>query len=200
MKADREDLGVRLEDVLHAIAVVHIDVHVGDAMALVLEPPARDGGIVVSAEPRRTLAMGVVKTARRAERVQRGAAFDRLRGDEGRAGHERSPLVELNRDRVVRRPEACLVDLFGRDEVALLGVAQLAHELDVAPGMNELQLLDRRPAGRQQVGVLDETGRADEVHRQLHPNRLQWMLVRQVVLHELVPIDERDRSRHVHLP
>ena len=51
VQADREHVGVALEDVLHAVAVVHVDVDVGDAMAAVLEPLTRDRGVVVRAEP-----------------------------------------------------------------------------------------------------------------------------------------------------
>src|SRR5258708_12369569 len=115
-------------------------------MALLFEPLARDGGVVVGAEAGSPLAMGVVQAARRAEGVQRRAAFDRLRGDEGRPGHERGTLVELIRDRVVGGCEARLVDLIGREVVALLWVAQLAHELDVPAGTHHLPPRDRPPA------------------------------------------------------
>jgi thiamine monophosphate kinase len=108
--------------------------------------------------------------------------------------------VKLVGDRVVRGAKAGGLDLIGGDVHALLGVAQLAHELDVMGRVNELQLLDRRAPRRQQVCVLDQPGRADQVHSELDPNRLQRMLVRQVVLHQLVSVDERNRSGHCNLP
>ena len=80
--ADGQHVRVGLEDVLHPVAVMHIDIHVRDAMPAPLEPLARDGGVVVRAETRRAVAVRVVQTARGAEGVERGATLYRLGGDE----------------------------------------------------------------------------------------------------------------------
>jgi hypothetical protein len=71
-------------------------------VTLVLQPPAREGGVVVGAEAGCTLAVGVMQPAGRAEGVKGSTALDRLRPDKARSGHERGSFVELIRDRVVR--------------------------------------------------------------------------------------------------
>jgi hypothetical protein len=65
--------------------------------------------------------------------------------------------------------------------------------------MHQRDLLDRGRARRQQVAVLHQAGRADEVDGELDPDRLQRMLVREVVLHQRVAVDERDRAGHGNL-
>jgi hypothetical protein len=47
--------------------------------------------------------------------------------------------------------------------------------------------------------VFYETGRPDEIDRELDANRLQRMGVGKVMLHQRVAIDERDRSWHGNL-
>jgi hypothetical protein len=42
---------------------MHVDVDVRDTMSLVLQPLARDRGVVVRAEPGRTVAVGMVEAA-----------------------------------------------------------------------------------------------------------------------------------------
>src|SRR5882762_365887 len=132
--------------------------------------------------------------------MQRGAAFDRLGADEACAYHQRGPFMELIRDRIVGRSEAGGLDLVARDLSTPLGIAELADQLHILRGVDELELFDGRASRWKQVAVLDQTGRADEVHRELDPDRLEWMLIRQVMFHELVSVDERDRSGHRHLP
>ena len=80
--------------------------------------------------------------------------------------------------------------------LAQRGIAQLAHQVDILGRMDELELGDGRGAGRHEVAVLDESRRRDELHRQLDADRLQRVLVGQVMLHKLIAVNERDRSRH----
>ena len=47
------DASVALEDPLHPISVMHVDVDVRDAVSAVFQPAARDRGVVVGAEPGR---------------------------------------------------------------------------------------------------------------------------------------------------
>src|SRR5260370_28000484 len=95
VKADREHVRIRVKNVLDTIAVMNIDVDVGDAMASILEPPARDGRVVVRAEPRREPAMRVMQAARRAEDVERRPALDGLGPDPRRPPDPRRTLVQL---------------------------------------------------------------------------------------------------------
>jgi len=66
--------------------------------------------------------------------------------------------------------------------------------------VDQLQLFERRVTRREQVRVLDESGRADEVHRKLDANRLQRVLIREPMLHQLIAVNERNRSGHGTLP
>jgi hypothetical protein len=49
------------------------------------------------------------------------------------------------------------------------------------------------------MAVLDESSRADELDCELDPDRLQRMLIRELVLHERVAVDERHRAGHGNL-
>jgi hypothetical protein len=175
---------------------MHVDVDVRDAMALVLQPAARDGWIVIRAETGGAAAVGVMETARWAEGVQGRAAVDRLGGDHRGARHERGAFVELVGDRVVGGVEAGLGDALACQTAALGRVAQPLDEVDILGRMHELELLVRRRPWRQQVAVLDQARGADELHRQLDPDRLKRVSVGKVVLHQLVAVHQRHRPRH----
>ena len=89
--------GIVPEDRLRTVAVMHVDVDVGDPLhALGEHPRDRDRRIVVDAEPRGSAGHRVVQAARRVERVRdlARAARPRGRGDAG-AGDD------------ARRPRAC---------------------------------------------------------------------------------------------
>jgi len=79
------------------------------------------------------------------------------------------------------------------------GSLSLAHKVDVVRRVDELELFVGGAAGRQEVAVLDEARGPDQVHGQLHADRLQRVLIREVVFHQLVAIDESNRPRHCHL-
>jgi hypothetical protein len=131
VQADREHVGVALENSLDAIAVMDVDVHVCDAMTLLLQPLTGDGSVVVGAEAGGAVAMSVVQSSAGAESVARGTAVDSPGSDEACPHHERGALVKVVRDRVVGRGEAGGVDPLGRYLVATHRVAQLADEVDV---------------------------------------------------------------------
>src|SRR5439155_24362946 len=101
VQADRQDVWIALKYLLHAVAVVDVHVDVGDAVALLLKPCARDGGVVVGAESGRPVPVRVMQPARRAEGVERGTSLDCLSGDEGRADPQRSAFMKRVRDRIV---------------------------------------------------------------------------------------------------
>jgi hypothetical protein len=108
--------------------------------------------------------------------------------------------VEQIRDGVVRGGEAGSIDFVGRGLTAPHRIAELADEGDVFMCMNKLELFDAGSSRRNQVGILDEAGRMDEVHRELDASGLQWMFIRQVVLHQVVAVNENHRTGHGHLP
>ena len=98
-----------------------------------------------------------------------------------------------------RNCRQCVVQRGGTFAVPARRVAEHAHELDVLARVDERDLVDGRGAGRQQLAVLDEAGRSDEVDRELDPDRLQGMVVGEMVPHQRVAVDERDGSGHVNL-
>ena len=107
--------------------------------------------------------------------------------------------MELIGDGVVGGRKPGLVNRVLRHQPAPRRIAQLAHQVDVLRRVDQVQLIYGRGARRQQVGVLDETGGLDEVDRELDADGLQRMLIGQVVLHQRVAVDERNRSGHGHL-
>src|SRR5207247_4246092 len=112
---------------------------------------------------------------------------------------QRRAFVQLVGDGIVRRGVAGGLDRRRRDGAALRGVAERAYELEVPGRVHELQLPCRRGAGRQQVAVLDQAGRLDQVDRELDPDRLQRVLVGEVMLHQRLAVDEGDRAGHGNL-
>ena len=105
---DGEDVGALVERLLNAVAVVHVDVDVGDPQAGVLGGGASDGdrGVVVDAEAGGAVAVRVVQAAGGRER-----ALAATRDDVGeRAGGGRrdlgGDLVHV-RERRACRPRRC---------------------------------------------------------------------------------------------
>ncbi len=111
--------------------MVNIDVDVGDTMAFVLEPFARDCGVVVGAETGSPVAMRVVEAATGTECVQGRAAFNRLSCDEAGPDYKGCALMEQIRDGVVRGSEAGGIDFVGRGFAAPHRIAELPDERDV---------------------------------------------------------------------
>src|SRR4029077_7483755 len=89
---------------------MHVDVDVRDSMALVLQPPACDRGIVIGAEARGTIPMRMVQSSRRAEHMKRAPTLDRLSTNHRCANYQRGSLVQLVGDRIVWRPQTRFVD------------------------------------------------------------------------------------------
>src|SRR5579864_2718704 len=108
--------------------------------------------------------------------------------------------MQLVGDRVVGGFESRHVDRFWRNLSPPARVAQLADEVHVVARMNEVKLVELGGSRSQQAAVIEEPGGSDQVDSELDPDRLERMLVRKVVLHELVAVDERDCSGHGNLP
>ena len=105
VQADRQHPRVVVEHGLYAVAVVHVDVDVRDALGAEFEqPPDRDGRVVVDAEAARRRRHRVVQAAGDVDRVHRLAGPHRLGG-----GHR-------SRRRSARSRRAC------RRNVGLSGV------------------------------------------------------------------------------
>ena len=81
VQRDGQDPRVVPERVLDAVAVVHVDVDVGDALGALLQRPGDgDGEVVVDAEARRGLGHRVVQPAGEVDGVLVVAAPDRAHG------------------------------------------------------------------------------------------------------------------------
>src|SRR5207244_13444853 len=97
------------------------------------------------------------------------------------------------------RAETGAVDVCGGNLTAPCRIAELADECDVVERMDERELLDGGCSRREEVAELDQSRRFDQLDGELHSNRLQRMLVRQVMLHQRIAVDENHLSRHGHL-
>jgi len=126
---------VLLERVVHAVAVVNIDVHVGDLLQAV--PPAQHLGdhaaVVEDAESGRMAARGMVQPRDRHEGPPGVAAHQGLGRLQRRADHAAGRLE----DPLPRRGVPGI-------EVARAGRGTLAHEADEGCGMEPVQLFHRR--------------------------------------------------------
>src|ERR671910_691495 len=165
VQRDGEDTRVVVEDRLRAVAVVHVDVDVGNTFgAFAQEPRDGNGGIVVHAEPRGSRGHRVVQTARRVERVSDGAIEGRARRDDGRTRDERTGLVHLREDGIVARPVAEPLP------VAVLAVPRSARRVDELRGVDELELgvIRRATLQTHDVGASEQAARLDELPRIEH--------------------------------
>ncbi len=87
---------------LHSVAVVSVDVDVGDAVVAVVEQPRnRHSRIVVDAESRSPIRHRVVHAAADADRAPRTSRSDFLRCGQRAAGEDRTCFVHVREDRVV---------------------------------------------------------------------------------------------------
>ncbi len=83
---------------------------------------------------------------------------------------------------------------------ALRWVAKLADELYVTGRVDQFELLYGGWSRGHEMAVFDEAGLANQIHREPDPPGLQGMLIRKVVLHQIVAVNEHHRTRHGHLP
>ena len=190
---DGEDARFRVEDRLRAVAVMDVDVDVGDALhALGEQPRDRDRGIVVDAESRRPRRHRVVQSSCRIERVIGAAGQHLVRCDDARACHERRGLVHPREDRVVARAVAV------PSPVAVFAVARAFRRVDVVGRMDELQFLVGCAPASERGDVVprrDPEG-LDQVEREQEPLGFQRMLRPMVVDIRLPAGDERNGPAH----
>ena len=107
VQADRQHPRIVIEGGLHPVAVVHVDVDVGDPLrALPEQPGDRDRRVVVHAEPARAAAHRVVQPARDARAMLRRAGPDRTGRRQGRSRHQRRRVVHAGEYRVILGAQA----------------------------------------------------------------------------------------------
>ena len=95
VQVDERDIGVLFEGIEHAIAVVGVDVHIGDALQPVPGPQPLDGdtAIIQGAETCRPLSACVMQAGDRHKGSTSLSAHDRLGGAQRRTDHIGSGLV-----------------------------------------------------------------------------------------------------------
>jgi hypothetical protein len=195
VQAHGQDAGVVVEGRLHAVAVVHVDIHVRDPLGPQIEQP-RDGDrrVVVHAEPGRSRRHRVVQAARDVHRPRRRAAPDRFRRGEGGAADPGARVVHALEDRIVGSVEAPAAE----ERV----VRSAAHGREIVGPVHPGQ---RRVVGRGgheklDAGAVEDAELAGEGHGELDPDRVHRMVTHVVGEQRLVP-HHRSRLRHgLHAP
>ena len=189
VQADRQHPGVVVERGLDAIAVVDVDVDVGDAFcALVEQPLDRDRGVVVNAEAAGVVGHRVVQAAGDVDAVV-GFAFPYGPGcGQSGARDQSGRVVHAREDRVVRaaEPVAAADDARVRSARALdhLDVAALMDQLELGVG-GRVWLADRHTLG------VEHPEFAGQPHGQLDPDRSERVRGPEVVADQAVsPGDE----------
>jgi len=192
VEGDGQDPGIAVEDRLGAVAVVHVDVDVGDAPDAVAQQPGDgDGDVVVDAEAARLGGHGVVQPAGGIEGVLRASREHRRgrgqRGSDDAGGR----LVHAREDGVVAgsEPEA--------PPRPLLAVPRPAHRLDVGLGVDEEELVGRRVPRRRldDAVAVDEAVVEDQLARQHHPLGPERVLEPVVVPGRVAPVPHQLHPR-----
>ena len=99
-------MGIAVERVLDAVAVVGVDVDVGHAQPALAQAQDRQHGVVDVAEAGRALPHRMMQTAGEVEYAVGLAADDEVGGQQRAGGHEPGGLPHAAEDRVVAGPEA----------------------------------------------------------------------------------------------
>ena len=192
VQADREHPRVVPEGRLHAVAVMHVDVDVGDPLgALPKEPGNGDRGVVVDAKSARVAAHGVMQTARDAGTMRGRSGPDRPRGSQRRPGHEGRRLMHMGKDRVILGAEAAGKQRRGIGPGGcVIAGSERARRLDhgdVARIVDELKLGVGCGRGRRHrnVFVAQHAEGLGQLHRELDPDRRQRMTRPEVVSGQL---------------
>ena len=189
MQRDRQHPRVVVERGLHPVAVVHVDVDVGDALEAVVEQPGdRDRAVVVDAEPRRPVAHGVVQAARDVHRAVRPALRDLPRRRERAAADQAAGLVHVREDRVVVGAQAV-------HRVAALSGAR-AHGRHVGRRVDPLHLGGRAGSGSRSSTPSRNAELAGQPHGQVEPDRVERVVRAQAVGEELRRPHHRGSRAH----
>ena len=196
--ADRQHPRIGVERGLHPIAVVRVDIHVGDALGAVSQQPGDcDRRVVVHAEPAGVRGHGMMHAARDAGPVLSRAGPDSAGRCQGRPGNQRRRLVHAGKDRVIlgAQPEHPRDPELGPLQ-ALAGIGVLSPAADrlhcrhVRRVMDKLQVRvgGRGWNGHGHPGLAPQPELVRKPHRQLHPHRCHRMARPEVIVGEpLVP-------------
>ena len=147
-----DQVGVALEGVVHAVAVMRVDVHVSNALQAVIPPQHFHGhaAVVEHAETGGRAARGVMQTGDRNEGAARLARHDLLGGEQRRADHVGRRLV----DAAPRRRVAGV-------EESLAGQRRFRDQVDVLRRVERLELVARGGARLHDAHALVEAARGE---------------------------------------
>ena len=186
VEADGQHLVVVVEEVLHPVAVVQVDVQVGHAPAAVHAGPDGHGQVVVEAEARRPVLLGVVQPPAQLEHAPLGACQDHPRAVEGPARQPPAREVHAREDGIVRRAQA---EPFGlRPGLAAIQGLDHGHEGFVVDREDLFPSGGRRRDGSDRVAQAPE-----QIQEHGEPAGREGMLRTEVVRGVLRPVDQ---SRH----
>jgi hypothetical protein len=187
---DRQHPGLLGEDRLDPVAVVDVDVDVGDPLdALLQQPGDRHRRVVVDAEAAGPVAHGVVEAAGGREGVQGAAGADRLRRRHGGAAHPGGGLVHAGELGRVARPDAVgeVRVAAGAGRLHRGQVVEVVDAGEVGPG-------ERHRLGK--GGAVQQPAGAGQRHGELDPCRSERVLRPEVVGGQLLVPDHAHRTSH----
>ena len=184
------------EDPLGAVAVVDVDVDVGDALGAGVEQRLdRDGGVVVDAEARGAVGDRVVQAAAGDEGLVGPPLPHGHRPRHRRAADRGGRLVHARERRgVAARGEAPLAGLPGRGQrrVRRCSGAPPRRRPARGPARSSASVAGVGATGRTS-GCSVEPVRPDQVDRELAPQRRHRVVVAEVVRGPALGVDERGR-------
>ena len=145
---DGEHVRVTVERELHAVAVMRVDVHVGDLQTALAQRQDGQHRVVDVAEAGGAVRHRVVKPAREVEGAIRLAVRHQARGEQGAAGHELGGLPEAGEDGIVAGAQAIARGM--RHPVAR---AHRAQDVNVLARVEARDGLHVGELGRQHLGA-----------------------------------------------
>src|SRR6185295_4187972 len=182
MQADGQDPRVVVERGLNAVAVVHVDVDIGDPLRAARQQPSNPKyHVVENAESRGIAAHRVMQTAGEIQRVLDGTRGHCVGGDQGATGNQRRCVVHTAEDGIIigAKPVAAERRIF----------AGRLNRIEVVSVMGNEQLLARRPPGRDDLNVVQYPELTGERDRELEPDRVQRMVAEVIAEDPRVPDD-----------
>ena len=186
MEGDREDARVAIEDGLHAIPVMAVDVHVEDAADPELEQVMdADRDVVEDAEPGRAARHRMVESPAKIVGTRGAPLRDEVAREHRGAGLEQRGVVHPRERRVVSGGEA---------EVRLRNAglcAEALHDVDIRALVHRQHVAFRRRRRLAFLRPAEEAERLDEIARELHALFAQRVVRAKVVLQEIRMVEEK---------
>ena len=173
MNAQGEHIVVIVEGVLHAVAMMGVDVDVGDpAQAKFLPDHQRQDHVVQVAEARRAVRTAMMGAATEAVRDPGLAGPGQARGKHEAAGSNHRTAVHLRIDRIVSDADAVAGLRLRADRLVALGLEQ---GLDIVRPVITQHLTALGNRGRTVVRLVQPAHRPDQVEGDTHPWHRQRM-------------------------